>query len=118
MSIFSRFFGPGINQLDPAEAKTRLSQKPAPILIDVRQPEEFRQGHISGAKLIPLGELSRRIKELPTNREIICVCRSGNRSARAARQLVAAGYQTSNLKGGMLNWSRQGLPVQRGSMKR
>ncbi len=114
MNLFSQLFGPSISQLDPGEAKTRLAQKPAPILLDVRQPDEYRQGHISGAKLIPLNELSRRMKELPANREIICVCRSGHRSANAARQLKEAGYQVSNLKGGMTNWSHQGLPVQKG----
>jgi rhodanese-related sulfurtransferase len=115
MNLFSQFFGPAVNQLDPAEAKIRLAQKPAPVLVDVRQPEEYRQEHISGAKLIPLGELPRRMKELPTDREIICVCQSGSRSVSAARQLKAAGYEVSNLRGGMLNWSRQGLPVQKGS---
>ncbi|MGE5221326.1 MAG: rhodanese-like domain-containing protein [Omnitrophica WOR_2 bacterium] len=115
MNVFSQFFGPSVNQIEPLEAKTRLGRKPAPVLLDVRQPEEYRQAHISGAKLIPLGELSRRMKELPAKREIICVCRSGNRSTTAARKLIAAGYEVSNLKGGMLNWSRQGLPVQKGS---
>ncbi len=118
MNLFSQLFGPAISQLEPAEAKSRLAERPTPILLDVRQPEEFRQGHILGAKLIPLGELSRRMKEIPSNKAIICVCRSGHRSARAAKILKSAGYDVSNLKGGMSNWSRQGLPVQKGSAKK
>jgi rhodanese-related sulfurtransferase len=51
---------------------------------------------------------------LPQDREIICVCRSGNRSGAAARQLVAAGYNAFNLRGGMNSWQRAGLPIKRG----
>jgi rhodanese-related sulfurtransferase len=64
--------------------------------------------------LIPLGELSLRMKELPRNREIVCVCHSGNRSYTAARQLSAAGYKVSNLRGGMIAWGRAGLPINKG----
>jgi rhodanese-related sulfurtransferase len=85
------------------------------LLIDVRQPEEYAAGHIHGAKLIPLGELSERARELPKDREIICVCRSGNRSGSATRMLASAGYQAINMTGGMIAWTRAGLPVKKGS---
>ncbi|HEX9116297.1 MAG TPA: rhodanese-like domain-containing protein [Anaerolineae bacterium] len=103
--------------IDAAQAQARLGTKPAPYLLDVRQPEEYREGHISGANLIPLGDLPRRIKDLPRDREIICVCHSGNRSRSATRQLTDAGYNAVNLQGGMSNWTRQGLPVKKGSGK-
>ncbi len=112
--MFSNLFGRGIHQIDPVQAKARLGEKPAPFLLDVREPEEYREGHIAGAKLIPLGELQRRSKELPRDREILCVCHSGNRSSSAVRFLTSEGYQATNLKGGMINWSRNGLPVQKG----
>lgn len=70
--------------------------------------------HINGAKLIPLGELRNRMKELPKDQEIICVCQSGSRSSSAARQLAEAGYQVINLNGGMSSWMRAGLPVKKG----
>jgi len=73
----------------------------------------MRDGYISGAKLIPLGQLRNRLKELPKDREIVCVCRSGNRSRLAAKQLIAAGYSASNMKGGMLAWSWLKLPVKK-----
>jgi rhodanese-related sulfurtransferase len=62
---------------------------------------------------MPLGQLSRRMKELPRDREIVCVCRSGNRSNVAAKQLIAAGYSAANMKGGMLAWGWARLPVRK-----
>ena len=115
MDFITRFFsGAQVNAVSPTEAHKKLSQKPKPFLLDVRQPEEFRAGHIPGAKLIPLGQLSSRLKELPKNQEIIVVCQSGNRSLSATRQLSGAGYQAINMQGGMSAWSRSGLPVSKG----
>jgi rhodanese-related sulfurtransferase len=119
MNLFGQLFGPSITQLNPEQVKAQLKdpgpQTKPPFLLDVRQPEEYREGHIAGAKLMPLGELGRRMKELPKNREIICVCHSGNRSSSAARQLKKAGYSVSNLRGGMIAWQRAGMPVKRGA---
>ncbi len=113
--MLSRLFGPKVPQMSPDQIQAKLAEKPEPILIDVRQPEEYRSGHISGAKLVPLGNLSKRMKELPPNREIICVCQSGSRSQAAAQQLIAAGYSVVNLKGGMDGWQRAGFPMKKGS---
>jgi rhodanese-related sulfurtransferase len=103
-----------IPHLNPVEVHAKLADQPKPFLLDVRQPEEYTSGHIAGATLIPLGELSRRLKELPRDREILCVCHSGNRSGTAARWLISAGYRAVNLSGGMIQWSRSGLPVKKG----
>jgi rhodanese-related sulfurtransferase len=108
------FTGAQVKEVSPSEAQKKLTQKPKPFLLDVRQPEEFRTGHIPGAKLIPLGELHTRIHEVPRNQEILCVCHSGNRSLSATRQLAGAGYNVINLRGGMIAWSRSGLPVTNG----
>ncbi len=115
MDFITRLFsGSQLNAVSPADAHKKLAQKPRPFLLDVRQPEEFRTGHIAGAKLIPLGDLHTRLKELPKNQEIIVVCRSGNRSLSATRQLAVAGYKAVNLRGGMIAWSSTGLPVTKG----
>lgn len=114
MSFFSKLFGGGIQNLNAAELQAQLKEKPAPFLLDVREPSEFASGHIAGARLIPLGELSKRIDELPRDRTIICVCQSGNRSRSAARHLNANGFKVSNLSGGMLAWSWAKLPVKQG----
>jgi rhodanese-related sulfurtransferase len=113
MSIFSTLFGPAVPTLKPAEVQEKLKNGARPFLLDVREKQEMREGYISGAKLIPLGQLSNRMKELPKDREIVCVCRSGNRSRAAARQLIAAGYSASNMKGGMLAWGWSKLPVKK-----
>ena len=113
MSLFSALFGPSVPTLKPAEVQEKLKNGNRPFLLDVREKQELQEGYISGAKLIPLRQLSSHIKELPKDREIVCVCRSGNRSRVAARQLIAAGYSASNMKGGMLAWRWSKLPMKR-----
>jgi rhodanese-related sulfurtransferase len=114
MSIFSTLFGPPVPTLKPGDVQEKLKNGDRPFLLDVREKQEMREGYISGAKLIPLGQLHNRMKELPKDREIVCVCCSGNRSRSAAKQLIAAGYSASNMKGGMLAWKWSHLPVKKG----
>lgn len=113
MSFLSNLFGPSVPKLTAAELSEKLKFGKHPLVIDVRQPDEFRQGHIAGAKLIPLNEIHKRMKELSQGREIVCVCASGNRSASAAKILVKAGYTAFDMQGGMLAWRRAKLPVQK-----
>ena len=113
MSIFSNLFGPGVPTLKPAEVQEKLKNENRPFLLDVREKQELREGYISGAKSIPLGQLNRHMKELPKDREIVCVCRSGHRSKAAAKQLIAAGYSASNMKGGMLAWKWSKFPLKK-----
>lgn len=80
-------------------------------LLDVREPEEFEAGHAPAAHSIPMGELEARVAELPRGATIICVCRSGWRSAAAAAALTATGFDAVNLVGGMHAWSAEGLAV-------
>jgi rhodanese-related sulfurtransferase len=113
MNLFSKFFQS--SPVDSIDAAGLNGQKSKYFILDVRQPEEFKEEHIAGAKLIPLGQLEQRMKELPKNRPIACVCRSGNRSGTAARKLAAAGYKVVNLRGGMIGWRRLGLPIRKGN---
>jgi rhodanese-related sulfurtransferase len=115
LNLFKSLFG-GVSSdaLSATDAKARLDSPDAPYILDVRQPEEFRAGHIAGAELIPLNELGRRLKELPKDREILCVCQSGSRSSVATRQLASAGYRTINLRGGMIGWQVAGYAVKKG----
>lgn len=114
MNLFDLLFGKPAPSLNALELNEKIKNGKRPLVIDVRQPDEYRSGHIAGAKLIPLGELSRRMKELPQNREIVCVCASGNRSGAATRILVGAGLNAVNMKGGMLSWRRASFPVKKG----
>lgn len=114
MSFLSGLFGSPIPTLSAPELQEKLINGKRPYVLDVRQPEEFSSGHIIAAKLIPLGEVGRRIKELPVDREIVCVCQSGNRSVAATRKLLTAGLNAINMEGGMIAWQRARLPIKKG----
>ena len=83
------------------------------VLVDVRQPEEWVDAHIDGAVLVPLGDLPDRVDELPTDRELMVICRSGNRSAVATNALNASGREAVNVAGGMLAWIDSGRQIAR-----
>jgi rhodanese-related sulfurtransferase len=85
----------------------------AVYLLDVREPVEYRQGHIPGAKLIPLRQLGERLNEIPKDREVVCICATGHRSVPAARKLMSAGYTATSLQHGMIAWRRARLPVRK-----
>ncbi|HEY8377064.1 MAG TPA: MBL fold metallo-hydrolase [Nannocystis sp.] len=106
---------PAITATDLA---ARLTAPSPPILLDVREPEEFvgELGHIAGSLLVPLDALARRLPKLLgyADRDIVVVCRAGARSASAGAILRRAGFlRVYNLEGGMLQWIHEGLPVQR-----
>lgn len=84
---------------------------PGAVLLDVREPDEWGAGHAPGALHIALGDLGRDYGQLPRGEPILCVCRSGQRSERAAGALRGAGYDASNVVGGMKAWEVGGLPV-------
>jgi rhodanese-related sulfurtransferase len=114
MSFLTRLFGEPVPIIKALELQEELSNGKKPYLLDVRQPEEFRSAHIAGAKLIPLGELDGRLREVPSGRDVVCICATGHRSVPAARKLAAAGYTARSLKNGMIAWQMAGLPVKKG----
>ena len=82
------------------------------FMLDVRTVEEWNAGHIPGATLIPLDQLSARYGELPTDQEIVIYCRSGNRSAQALSLLTEAGFSTIySMNGGINNWISAGYEI-------
>lgn len=113
MSFLSRLFGPSIPKITVTELNEKLKFGKHPLIVDVRQPDEFHQMHIKGAKLIPLTEIYKHLGELPKGREIVCVCATGSRSKSAARILVKDGFSVFDLQGGMAAWKRAKLPVQK-----
>ncbi len=118
MDFFSQLFDrPGINQVEPAQVQEMMSHSPRPFLLDVRTAGEYKLGHVIGAELIPLEELSTKKSRIPKERDVICICASGSRSGSAARQLSSLGYKVSNMRGGMSRWVRAGLPVKSGMAK-
>lgn len=99
----------------PQEVARRLAQGEQLLVLDVRQPDEYAEGHVGGSTLIPLDQLALRLDELPKDQEIAAICRSGNRSGVATGLLQRAGFKAINVKGGMLAWQKQTLPVERGA---
>ena len=89
------------------EARDRLDDA---FFLDVREPAEWKAGHIEQAVHIPMGQLNARIAEIPKDQEIVAVCRSGNRSQAVTDALNRAGYTAHNLEGGMHAWDQAGLP--------
>ena len=113
MDLMKALFGPPLPSVSAADLSEKLKNGKKPLVVDVRQPEEYRQGHIQGSKLIPLGQLSGRLKELPKNKEIVLVCATGNRSRSATKMLVREGYEAVNMNGGMMSWARSGLSIKK-----
>ena len=90
-----RFFGQKdtVAEVTAQDVQQRLAQGEALLLLDVREPYEYHEAHIAGSTLIPLGQLSRRLEDLPRDRPIVAVCRSGNRSKHAAILATRAGHR-------------------------
>ncbi|NUT33421.1 MAG: rhodanese-like domain-containing protein [Hamadaea sp.] len=81
------------------------------VVIDVREPGEYAAGHVPGARLMPLGRLSRHLPDLPRDQRIYVICASGNRSLAAADFLARAGLDAVSVAGGTGAWQRAGRPV-------
>jgi sulfur dioxygenase len=107
-----------VRQLTPGEVQARMAGTSPPLLLDVREPDEFsgELGHIPSSVLVPLKDLPERAAEFAEfkHRDVIVVCRAGVRSTTAAALLTGLGFDhVANLKGGMLDWDAAQLPVER-----
>ena len=103
----------GISVLSVTEAVMLMSRKSA-LVLDVREPDEFAQGHLQGARNVPLSQLSARLKELEKFRDkpVLVVCERGRRANTAAILLKAQSFTTLNiLKGGMQAWIDAKMPI-------
>lgn len=97
----------GVKSIRPDELREMLRDKKAGVqYVDVREPGEFRQGHIDGFRNIPLGQLRSRLGELDRDKPVVVMCHSGMRSTQAARLLVKHGFSdVRNLSGGIAAWN-------------
>jgi rhodanese-related sulfurtransferase len=100
----------GVAGVGPEEARALVRDGAA--LLDVRESSEWQAGHAPGARHVPLGQLGGQFDDLPSDRRIVVVCRSGNRSATATARLTQSGFDAVNLDGGMRAWVASGLPVE------
>lgn len=93
-----------VRHLSP-ERVSSMARSGQALIIDVREGSEYRLGHIPRAKHISLSQLTQRLKEVPKEKTVVVVCRSGNRSSRAAALLEEAGFRNVfNMAGGMDHW--------------
>jgi len=98
--------------ITPAQAYARLEA--GAFFLDVRTQEEWNEFHIYGSTLIPMTELQDRLNEIPKDREIVVVCRSGHRSLTAANLLLQAGFtRMASLEGGLTAWVEADYPVEK-----
>lgn len=115
--FFKRLFSnPDLVQtLSPEEVDAWLNDSAKDIfLLDVRTEAEYDSAHIDGSTLIPVQSLADKITEIPQDKPIVVICRSGNRSRMASNLLARKGFaDIYNMRGGLLAWTREGLPVDR-----
>jgi rhodanese-related sulfurtransferase len=96
----------------PGEAAAMIKEKKDVQLIDVRTTEEYADGHLANAKLIPLQELGRRLGEIDKKKPVLLYCRTGHRSGNALKLLVDKGYtEAKHLEGGIKAWQAAGFPI-------
>ena len=97
---------PQVPLMEPATLHGLMAAGARLTIVDVRQPEEFNQGHIQGARLMPLADLSSTYTTLPKSGKLVVYCRSGHRSAQAVQFLLQNGYTNAvSLHGGYTAWT-------------
>ncbi|CAN5723896.1 rhodanese-like domain-containing protein [soil metagenome] len=99
------------------EGLARLHAEGAPVL-DVREADEYAAGHVPGAQHIPLTDVPDRLGDLPTERPLYVICKTGGRSFKATEFLLARGVEAANVSGGTMAWIEAGQPVVGGSEPR
>jgi len=93
--------------IEPAQVRGLIDLGGKIIIVDVRRPDEFTQGHINGAILMPLDSLANTYSSLPKQGKLIVYCRSGHRSAQAVQFLLDHGYKNAvSMNGGFIAWSQ------------
>ena len=104
---------PTIPGIDPVEAQRRRGPEgTGALLVDVREPSEFEEVRAEDVALLPMSVLPASLAELPQDRELLFICRSGSRSGQVTAYLRAQGRDDVwNVTGGMLAWERAGLPT-------
>lgn len=102
----------GVTSIQPQEYQQQFKQpNKTHMLIDVRSPEEFAGEHIAGAINIPVQALQQRLNDVPQDRPVVLICRSGNRTKMAAQILTRAGYTNIYDLGGLMQWKAAGMAV-------
>jgi rhodanese-related sulfurtransferase len=114
---------PAIPTIDVREADRRRREDgggagaggASPLVVDVREPNEFAAVRLEGVLLVPMSQFAARFGELPRDRPLLVMCAAGSRSAAATAHLLRNGWtDVKNVAGGITEWEKAGLPVVRG----
>jgi len=97
-----------MREIDIEGLREQLQGEQDTVLIDVREPVEYAQAHVPGAQLIPMGQLASRLDEVPRDRTVYVICRTGNRSGQMGPLLDAHGFDSVNVLGGTKAWVEAG----------
>ena len=103
---------PNVPEVDVDELEK--AQADGAPLIDVREPDEYLEGHVPGAVPIPLGQVADRVSEFPRPQTVYVICQGGGRSARAVQWLRTQGVDAVNVAGGTATWAASGKPIVEG----
>ena len=115
MSFLRSLMGGGVPSVTVQQAADMSGDDVGALIIDVREPNEYAQIRAKGAVLLPLGQLHGRMRDLPRDRELLLMCRTGGRSANAVKYLAANGFENAtNVSGGIMAWYNAGLPTTSG----
>lgn len=104
-----------MREIDIDGLREQLHGEQDAVLIDVREPAEYAEAHVPGARLIPMGQLASRLDEVPRERTVYVICRTGNRSGQMGPLLDAHGYDSVNVVGGTKAWVEAGHPYDTGA---
>jgi len=116
MSFLRNLMGPGVPAVSVQDAAELQGGETGALILDVREPNEYTQIRARGSVLLPLGRLNSRVKDLPRDREILLMCRTGSRSQNATQFLASNGFENvTNVSGGIVAWDQAGLPTTSGA---
>lgn len=101
-----------MRDIDVAELERRMQHDGT--VVDVREPMEYVDGHVPGARLVPMGQLASRLGEIDKSRPVYLVCRSGNRSGAMVDLMLGHGFDAYNVAGGTVAWAQSGRPLDQG----
>jgi rhodanese-related sulfurtransferase len=106
----------GIPAVDPLYASLRQHDPVRPaVILDVREPDEFREVRVPGSLFIPMSQIGTRLSEVPSDRPVLVLCAAGSRSQQVTGYLLQQGWEdVGNIAGGITAWERMGLDVRKG----
>jgi rhodanese-related sulfurtransferase len=104
-----------VEEVAVEELREALTHAGAPLVLDVREPYEWRQVRMPGALHIPMNSVPDQLERLPKERPVVVICAHGNRSYGVAAWLMEQGYHAASLRGGITQWARHGGHIEQGA---